>query len=182
MAETVLGVARVELRRRLVRRADPWRSRGAGAARLVHARALDARAALGLRARDVDAHGAHGVRRRAGGALVPLLPLVRAVRRRRDAADRLRGRRAGRAPRRRHAADLRADRRRAGRRRRCSSPRSTRSSTTPSGVSIEVGRRRIKAREGDRRRVAGGRRADRVRAGAARRARRSASGCRWART
>jgi len=29
-AETILGVARVEVRRRLVRTADPWRSRGAG--------------------------------------------------------------------------------------------------------------------------------------------------------
>ena len=35
MAETILGVARVELRRRLVSAADPWRSRGAAPARLA---------------------------------------------------------------------------------------------------------------------------------------------------
>jgi monoamine oxidase len=59
-AETILGVARLELRRRLVRRADPWRSRGAArldSYTLAHwmrgARSDEARAMWTLTARTV---------------------------------------------------------------------------------------------------------------------------------
>ena len=83
---------------------------------------------------------------------------------------------------RRHAAAVRAHRGRARRRRAARARPATAIKHDADGVSIKVGRRRIKACEGDRRGVARARRPDRVRPGAAgaRGARRS--GCRWAPT